>query len=202
MPFLDYPESFRDLIRQLRRLPGIGPRSAERIALWMLQSPRARPEELAAVITRAVQHLKTCRLCGFFTEQEACALCVDLDRAGKELCVVEMATDILPLERAGAFRGRYHALGGKLSPLDGIGPEQLRIAALLQRIDSEHPSEIILALGADVEGEATAHYLAEMITPKGIKLTRLAQGLPAGGGIEHADPITLQRALINRRNYT
>jgi len=198
---LDYPESFRQLIQQLRRLPGIGPRSAERIALWMLQSPRARPEELAAIITRAVRDVTTCRLCGFFSEQDVCSLCADAERQGKELCIVETATDILPLERTRAFRGRYHALGGKLSPLDGIGPEQLRIAELLQRIDSEQPSEIILALGADVEGEATAHYLAEMILPKGIELTRLAQGLPAGGGIEHADPMTLQRALVNRRNY-
>ena len=199
---LDYPESFRELIRQLRRLSGIGPRSAERIALWMLQSPRARPEELATAITRAVRELKRCRLCGFFSEQETCSLCADSERLGKELCVVEMATDILPLERSGAFRGRYHALGGKLSPLDGIGPEQLRIAELLNRIESEQPSEIILALGADVEGEATAHYLAELVAPRGIKLTRIAQGLPAGGGIEHADPITLQRALLHRRSYT
>ncbi len=199
---LDYPTSFRQLIQQLRRLPGIGPRSAERIALWMFQSPRAHPEELATLILHATRQLKTCCLCGFFTEQELCPLCADPDRAGKELCLVEMATDILPLERTGAFRGRYHAIGGKLSPLDGIGPEQLRIQELLDRIDSEHPSEIILALSVDVEGEATAHYLAELITLKGIKLTRIAQGLPAGGGIEHADPITLQRALINRRNYT
>lgn len=199
---LDYPESFRELIRQLRRLPGIGPRSAERIALWMLQSARARPEELAAVINRAIRDLRTCRLCGFFTEQDICSLCADSERQGKELCVVEMATDILPLERIGIFRGRYHSLGGKLSPLDGIGPQQLRIGQLLQRLDSEEPSEIILALSADVEGEATAHYISELIAPRAIKLTRLAQGLPAGGGIEQADPITLQRALMNRLNYT
>jgi recombination protein RecR len=198
---LDYPKSFRELIRHLRRLPGIGPRSAERIALWMLQSPSAYPEELARVITEAAQHLKTCRLCGFFSEQEFCSLCADSERLGKELCVVEINTDILPLERIGAFRGRYHALGGRLSPLDGIGPEQLRITELLERIALEDPSEIILALGSDVEGEATAHYLAELIAPKGIKLTRIAQGLPAGGGIEQADPITLQRALLNRRKY-
>lgn len=198
---LDYPESFRQLIQQLRRLPGIGPRSAERIALWMFQSSRARPEELAASITRALNHLKTCHLCGFFSEQETCLLCEDHQRLGKELCIVEMATDILPLERTGAFQGRYHALGGKLSPLDGIGPEQLRISGLLERIDSEQPSEIILALPADVEGEATAHYLGEILATKQIQLTRLAQGLPVGGGIEHADPITLQRALINRKKY-
>lgn len=199
---LDYPESFRQLVQQLRRLPGIGPRSAERIALWLLQSPRARPEELATAINRAVRNLTTCQLCGFFTEQAICSLCSDSERQGKELCVVEMATDILPLERTGVFRGRYHALGGKLSPLDGVGPEQLRMAELLQRLDAEQPSEIILALSADVEGEATAHYLSELIIPKEIKLTRLAQGLPVGGGIEHADPITLQRALVNRRGYS
>jgi recombination protein RecR len=198
---LDYPESFRDLVRQLRRLPGIGQRSAERIALWMLQSSRSHPESLAAAITHAAEQLKRCHLCGFFTEQELCALCANPERLGKELCIVEMATDILPLERTGGFRGRYHALGGKLSPLDGIGPAELRIEELLHRLLSEHPSEIILALGADVEGEATAHYLAEIVAPHGIKLTRLAQGLPAGGGIEHADPITLQRALSNRRVY-
>lgn len=198
---LDYPESFRELIYLLKRLPGIGPRSAERIALWMLQSPHARPEELAGKITQAVQVVQTCQRCGFFSDQTICSLCEDTERAGKELCVVEIMTDILPLERAGVFQGRYHALGGKLSPLDGVGPEALRIGGLLERIEEEKPSEIILALGADVEGEATAYYLAELLSATGIKITRIAQGLPVGGGIEHADPVTLQRALLNRRNY-
>ena len=198
---LDYPEPFRELIRQLRRLPGVGPRSAERVALWMLRSPYAHPEALAVAIGEACKQLKMCNGCGFFTKEEYCLLCSDESRLGKELCVVEMMTDILPLERAGAFHGRYHALGGKLSPLDGIAPEQLRIGELMERIEKEQPSEIILALGADVEGEATAHYLAEMIAPMGIKMTRIAQGLPAGGGVEHADQITLQRALANRRAY-
>jgi len=198
---LDYPDSFRELVRQFRRLPGIGPRSAERIALWMLRSPDAKPDQLLAAITGARQYLKICRLCGFFSEQEECALCRDEARAGRELCIVETATDILPLERTGVFRGRYHALGGKLSPLDGIGPEQLRIAELIERVGSEHPSEVILALGADVEGEATSHYLAELLGPSGVAITRIAQGLPAGGGVEQADQITLHRALANRGAY-
>ncbi len=199
--FLDYPESFRELVRQFRRLPGIGPRSAERIALWLTRSPDAKADQLILAISKAGEILRTCRLCGFFSESEECLLCGDPARDGKELCVVETAADVLPLERTGAFRGRYHALGGKLSPLDGVGPEDLRIAELMERLDGERPSEVILALGADVEGEATAHYLAEMITPSGIPVTRIAQGLPAGGGVDQADPITLLRALSNRSAY-
>jgi recombination protein RecR len=201
MSSLDYPESFRELVRQFRRLPGIGPRSAERISLWLLRSRDAKPEQLLAAITKARQVLQTCRLCGFFAEQEECSLCRDDGRSGRELCVVESATDILPLERTGVFRGRYHALGGKLSPLDGIGPEQIRISELLERVSEERPSEVILALGADVEGEATAHYLSELLAPSGVHVTRIAQGLPAGGGVEHADQITLHRALANRGAY-
>jgi recombination protein RecR len=198
---LDYPDSFRELVRQFRRLPGIGPRSAERISLWMLRSPDAKPDQLLSAISTARGNLKICQLCGFFAEHEKCLLCRDEDRSGRELCVVESATDILPLERTGVFKGRYHALGGKLSPLDGVGPEMLRIAELIERVGSEYPSEIILALGADVEGEATAHYLAELLTPTGIPITRIAQGLPAGGGVEQADQITLHRALANRGAY-
>ncbi len=201
MSFLDYPDSFRDLVRQFRRLPGIGPRSAERIALWLLRSANSKPDQLLSAIIKARENLKICHLCGFFTETETCVLCRDEERSGRELCIVEAATDILPLERTGVFRGRYHALGGKLSPLDGIGPEQLRIAELLERIGTEPPSEVILALGADVEGEATAHYLAELLAPTGVHVTRIAQGLPAGGGVEQADQITLHRALSNRGAY-
>ena len=201
MPSLDYPESFRELVKQLRRLPGIGPRSAERIALWMIRSPDAKTDQLAGAIGKARETLRTCRLCGFFSEHQECELCLDATRKGGELCVVETATDILPLERTGVFRGRYHALGGKLSPLDGVGPEHLRIGELLERLGQERPKEVILALGADVEGEATAHYLAEMIAPTGVPVTRIAQGLPAGGGVEQADQVTLHRALAHRRAY-
>jgi len=201
MSFLDYPDSFRELVRQFRRLPGIGPRSAERIALWMLRSPDAKPDQLLSAISNARESLKICRLCGFFADQDECPLCRDESRSGRELCIVETAMDILPLERTGVFRGRYHALGGKLSPLDGVGPDQLRITELIERVGTDRPSEIILALGADVEGEATSHYLAELLAPTGVHVTRIAQGLPAGGGVEQADQITLHRALANRGAY-
>jgi recombination protein RecR len=192
---VDYPEPFRELARELRRLPGIGPRSAERIALWLASSRDARPLDLAAALRSASENLRACTICGFFCVGETCEICQDDSRAGAEICVVENATDILPIERTGFFRGRYHVLGGRLAPLDHVGPEQLRIGQLHQRLESERPSEIILALSADVEGEATTHFLAESLVSSGVKVTRIAHGLPAGGGLEHADPLTLQRAL-------
>ncbi len=194
----DYPEPFHDLVRELRRLPGVGPRSAERIALWLASAKDARPLDLAQALRHAAENLRSCQTCGFFCTEEFCEICRDETRAGGEICVVEQATDILPLERTAFFHGRYHVLGGRLAPLDHVGPEQLRIGELLARIKIEQPREIILALSADVEGEATTNYLAEILTPAGIPLTRIAHGLPAGGGLEHADPLTLQRALSGR----
>ncbi len=194
----DYPEPFRELARELRRLPGIGPRSAERIALWLASAKDARPLDLAAALRHAAENMRSCKICGFFAITDTCEICQDTSRDGGEICVVEQATDILPLERTGFFRGRYHVLGGRLAPLDHIGPEQLRIGELASRLKTESPKEIILALSADVEGEATTSYLAEILAPFGIPLTRIAHGLPAGGGLEHADPLTLQRALSGR----
>lgn len=185
-------------MRQLKKLPGIGPRSAERMALWMTQSQFARPEELAQTILEAKQKMQICGICGFFSETHLCLLCTDAERAGREICVLEQATDVIPIERTGAIRGRYHVLGGKLSPLDNVGPENLRIAGLLKRIETEHPTEIILALGSDVEGEATASYLASLLKPLDIAVTRIAQGIPAGVGLEHSDELTLSRALSGR----
>lgn len=179
-------------------MPGIGPRSAERIALWMVQARHARPLEIAETIRAVTQRIGPCSQCGFFTETDPCEMCADPLRAGGALCVIEQATDILPLERTGAFRGKYHALGGKISPLEHVAPEDLRIEALLARIRSERPDEVILALGADVEGEATANYLAELLKEFEIAVTRIAQGLPAGGGLEGADELTLSRALSGR----
>ena len=198
MRSVDYPEPFRELARELRRLPGIGPRTAERIALWLASSKDARPLDLAGSLHKAAENLRSCRTCGFFSTNDLCEICRAEDRTGREICVVEQATDILPLERTGSFEGRYHVLGGRLAPLDHIGPEQLRIGELLERAKTEAPSEIILALSADVEGEATTNYLAEILSPLGIAVTRIAHGLPAGGGLEHADPLTLQRALAGR----
>lgn len=195
---VDYPQPFGDLTRELRRLPGIGPRTAERIALWLASSKDARPLDLARVLQGAAENLRACSICGFFATQERCQICQDENRAGREICIVEQATDILPLERTGFLKGRYHVLGGRLAPLDHIGPEQLRIDALLTRLKKEAVTEVILALSADVEGEATTNYLAETLAPLGVPISRIAHGLPAGGGLEHADPLTLQRALAGR----
>lgn len=196
---LDYPEPFNRLVRELRRLPGLGPRSAERCALWLLGHKDARPAQLAAAMTEAEESVRPCVKCGFFAVEELCGICSQPSRQGREICIVEHATDILPIERSGVFNGLYHALGGRLSPLDHIGPERLRIAQLIERIREETPIEAILALSADVEGEATTTYLTEILAPTGVRITRIAHGLPAGGGLEHADQLTLQRALSGRR---
>jgi recombination protein RecR len=194
----EYPEAIRDLITQLRQMPGIGPRSAERIALWMIQSRNDQPEQIATAISKARGQIRPCKLCGFFATEELCEICRDDSRPSDLLCVVEQPTDILPLEKTSAFRGRYHALGGRIAPLDHVGPEDLRIQELLDRIERENFSEIIFALAADVEGEATTNYLVEILKGKPIKLTRIAHGLPAGGGLESADELTLYQALTGR----
>lgn len=204
MKAVDYPAPIKELIAQLRRMPGIGPRSAERIALWMNQSRDAHPADIAAAIRLAADEVRPCAQCGFFTVATLCEICADTSRSADQLCVVEQPTDILPLERTGVFRGRYHSLGGRISPLDHVGPDDLRIGALLDRVRNEPPGEVILALGADVEGEATANYIGELLRqlPAAVKVTRIAQGLPAGGGLETADELTLSRALAGRRQIT
>lgn len=198
MKSVDYPLGIKTLIAELKRMPGIGPRSAERIALWMIQTRDARPAEIARTIAEVTQSIHPCAQCGFFTTETLCGICADGQRDQTALCVVEQPTDILPLERTGTFRGRYHALGGRISPLDHIGPDDLQIAALLERVKTEQPVEVILALGSDVEGEATANYLAGLLREMTVTISRLAQGLPAGGGLEHADELTLRRALSGR----
>jgi len=195
---VEYPPAIKHLVAELKRMPGIGPRSAERIALWMIQNRDARPAEIARTISETTQAIKPCPKCGFFTSESLCEFCADPQRDTSQLCVVEQPTDILPLERTGAFRGRYHSLGGKISPLDHVGPDDLRIDALIERARTEAPSEIILALGADVEGEATGNYIAGLLRELSVKVSRLAQGLPAGGGLDHADELTLSRALAGR----
>jgi recombination protein RecR len=199
MKAVDYPEPFRILSKELRRLPGIGPRSAERIALWLSSSGDARPHDLASALILAADQIRPCGQCGFFATSELCQICEVPERRGREICVVEHATDVLPIERTSAFPGLYHVLGGRLSPLDHIGPEDLAISKLLARVETENPTELILALSADVEGEATTNYLADCLNPLGRPVTRIAHGLPAGGGLDHADPLTLQRALAGRR---
>jgi recombination protein RecR len=200
VPRIDYPQPVVALIAQLKRLPGIGPRSAERIALWLLADRAEATTELAAALQSARDEVTWCDTCGFFASRSAgCPVCNGPRRDPGLLCVVEQATDVLPLERSGAYRGQYHVLGGRLAPLDGIGPEQLRVASLANRVKSGHFHEVILALSADVEGEATANFVSDLLRPTGVTITRLAQGLPAGGGLEHADPLTLTKALDGRR---
>ncbi|BCX50133.1 recombination protein RecR [Haloferula helveola] len=197
MARIEYPEAVGRVVEALKTLPGIGPRSAERIAIWLLQSPKSDPAELATALTEAKVAITSCPTCGFFATEARCAIC---DHPSREttLCVVEQPTDVLPMERSGVFKGRYHCLGGRLSPLDNVTPEDLRIGGLVSRIEDEGIEEVILALGADVEGEATASYLCDLLRSR-CRVTRLAQGLPAGGGLEHADALTLARAFEGRR---
>ncbi len=198
---LDYPAPIRELILQMKSLPGIGARSAERMALWLLGRGSARVGELEAALAGLRERVAMCPECGFFMEKDGtCPLCQHgARREPRKLCVVEQAADVLRLERSGAYSGLYHVLGGKLSPLDNIGPSDLRIGELLHRVREQHPEEVILALGADVEGEATAGYVADVLRETGVHVTRLAQGMPAGGGLEHADEMTLHHALSGRR---
>jgi recombination protein RecR len=194
----EYPAAIRDLIAQLRQMPGVGPRSAERIALWIVRARDDKPEQIARSISSTRTSIHACQLCGFFATTELCDICADPTRASDVLCLVEQPTDILPLEKTRAFKGRYHSLGGKISPLDHIAPEDLRIKELLERVDREKISEIIFALAGDVEGESTTNYIVDLLKGKPIALTRIARGIPAGGGLESADELTLSAALSGR----
>jgi recombination protein RecR len=200
MARIEYPEAVRELVAELKRLPGVGPRSAERMAVWLLQSKRADPLAMASALQRMEAEIVLCECCGFFATTDQCASCDDSSRDSSLLCVVEQATDVLPIERSGSFRGFYHCLGGKLSPLDQVSPDDLRIASLIRR--AKPGMEVILALGSDVEGEATANYLAGELKHLDCRVTRIAQGLPAGGGLEHADELTLLRAMQGRRDIS
>jgi len=196
------PASITALIAALSKLPGVGPRSAERIALHLVQTDSAVVKLLAETILHAREHIRFCETCGALTEQSPCATCTDSRRDASLVCVVERAVDILSVEKSGAFRGKFHVLGGKISPLDGVGPEDLRIADLEKRLLIEPIKEIIIALGTDVEGDATSNYLAKRLTRNGLKISRIAYGLPAGSGLEYADELTLNRALEGRREMT
>src|ERR1043165_359016 len=197
MPTL--PEPIPSLIAALNKLPGIGPRSAERIALHLVQTETGTVKQLAEAIINARERIQFCSNCGALTEKSPCDICSDARRDASLVCVVEQPVDILSIEKSGTFRGKYHVLGGKISPLDGIEPDDLRIAELEKRLTTEPIKEIVIALGTDVEGDATGFYLAKRLTRAGLKLTRIAHGLPAGTGLEFADELTLSRALEGRR---
>lgn len=199
MASVEYPDEVRSLVTELKRLPGVGPRSAERIAVHLLQNQKATPLELAKALTDCEHGVTACGTCGFFVGQSECPVCDEKGRETNMLCVVEQPTDVLPIERSGVFRGLYHCLGGRLSPLDDVRPEDLRIGGLIRRIRETEGIEVIIATSSDVEGEATANYLAEALSKLECSVTRLAQGLPAGGGLEFADELTLSRAFEGRR---
>jgi recombination protein RecR len=193
------PEPIQALLDALNHLPGIGPRSAERLALHLVQADPDFVRKLARTLVEAREKVTFCPICGALTEQTPCGICSDPRRDASSLCVVERAVDILTLEKAAAFRGKYHVLGGRISPLNGVGPDDLRIDDLERRIASESIRELILALGTDVEGDATSYYLARRLAREGVTVTMLAHGLPAGSGLENADELTLSRALEGRR---
>jgi len=195
---LALPSAVAELVAALNRLPGIGPRSAERLALHLVQAPPHAVQELAKALLAARERVFPCDTCGALAESQPCALCADPSRDSALLCVVERPVDILLVEKAGAYRGRFHVLGGRLSPIDGVGPEDLRIAELENRLAREPIREVILALPTDVEGDATSHYLGKRLGGTGPKITRLARGLPAGSALEYADELTLARALEDR----
>jgi recombination protein RecR len=196
---MEYPKPVQNLIAQIAKLPGIGKRSAERIALHLMKAAPDASQQLAQAILETKSKIRNCSRCGSYTEHDPCEICESLRRDQKLVCVVEGPNDILSLERTGAFAGVYHALMGRISPLNGVGPEQLRTAALMERVKHEQPAEIILALGTDVESDATASYLAELLKPTGVSVSRIGMGLSAGSALEGTDEITLSRALENRR---
>ncbi|MBT3614664.1 MAG: recombination protein RecR [Verrucomicrobia bacterium] len=193
------PEPLAVLVAELNRLPGIGPRSAERLALHLIQADTAVVRRLASVLVTSRDKIIECSQCGGLAEKSPCSICANPARDERTVCVVERAVDILNVEKSGAFRGHYHVLGGKISPMNGIGPEELRVAQLELRLANGTMDEVIIALGTDVEGDATGFYLAKRLAKPGVKVTRIAHGLPAGSGLEFADELTLSQALKGRR---
>jgi recombination protein RecR len=194
-----YAGALQDLIDELGRLPGVGPKSAQRIAFHLLQLPKDDALRLARAIAAAKDRIVWCKRCFNVAEGDECGICADSRRDTTIVCVVEDPRDIVALERTREFRGRYHVLQGHLSPIEGVGPEQLRIAELVARLEPEAVAEVILCTNPTIEGEATAGYLAKVLGPRGVRVTRLASGLPVGGDLEYADELTLGRALEGRR---
>ena len=194
-----YEGAIQDLIDELGRLPGIGPKSAQRIAFHIIQSERVDTTRLVEVLRTVKERVKFCTECGNLSEEDLCRICRDPRRENTTICVVEESKDVIAIEKTREFRGKYHVLGGAISPIDGIGPENLRIRELLTRLASTEVQEIIIATDPNLEGEATATYLTRLIKPMGITISRLASGLPVGGDLEYADEVTLGRAYEGRR---
>ena len=189
----------QDLIDELGRLPGVGPKSAQRIAFHLLQAEETDVRRLAEALIRVKERVRFCATCGNVSESEQCRICLDPRREPSSICVVEEPKDVVAIERTREFRGRYHVLGGAISPIEGVGPDDLRIRELMQRLADGTVTELIIATDPNLEGEATATYLARLVKPMGLTVTRLASGLPVGGDLEYADEVTLGRAFEGRR---
>jgi recombination protein RecR len=194
-----YEGPIQELVDELARLPGIGPKSAQRLAFWLVKAPPEDAKRLAAALVNAKEKIFFCRECGNVAEGDLCRICKDPGRDTTVICVVEEPKDAATIEKAGVVKGRYHILGGAISPLDGVGPEDLSVQELLDRVERDHVTEVILATNPNLEGNATAMYVAAMLKPLGIRVTRLASGLPVGGDLEYADEVTLSQALEGRR---
>jgi recombination protein RecR len=197
-----YPEPFARLIEALQRLPGIGPKTAQRLTFFLLKRPVEEVRELSEAVLALKEKITYCNQCFNVTDEDPCRICADPARDGRVLCVVEEPNDLLAMERTGEFRGRYHVLLGALSPLDGIGPEDIKVRELLARLETGETTEVILATNPNVEGEATAIFLAKLLRPLGVRVTRIARGLPVGGDLEYADQVTLSKALEGRREFS
>ena len=193
-----YIDAVEEVIDALGRLPGIGPKSAQRITFHLMRLPVEDIERLTSAISLMKEKIRFCDSCFNISENELCPICSDSQRDNGMMCVVEEPKDIVALEKTAEFKGRYHVLGGAISPIDGIGPEQLKVAELLRRIEPEKIEEVIIAMNPNIEGEATAIYIARLLEPLGVKVTKIASGLPVGGDLEYADELTLGRALLGR----
>ncbi len=193
------PEPVNRLIDELSKLPGIGPRTASRLAFYVLKAPREQVDALSQALLEVKDRIQLCSICFNITERDPCALCTDPQRDRGRICVVEDPLDVIALERTGSYKGLYHVLHGTISPMEGIGPDKLRIKELVARAQLEEVEEVILATNPNLEGEATAMYIARLLGPVGVRVTRLARGLPVGSDLEYADEITLTRALEGRR---
>jgi recombination protein RecR len=197
----DYPEPVSRLIQELKRLPGIGQKSAQRVAFYILRSGLGEAEALAEAIVDVKQKITTCRTCNNVTDVDPCAFCASPERDSGIVCVVEEPPNVVAIEKTHEYKGRYHVLMGALSPLQGMGPEQLKISGLMERLRTGEVKEVILATNPNVEGEATAIYLSKLIKPLGVKVTRIAMGVPVGSELDYADEITMGKALEGRREY-
>ncbi len=197
-----YEGIVQDLIDEFGKLPGIGPKSAQRMAFFVVQNENYDPTKMSELLSTIRDKVRFCQICGMISDQDTCGICSDARRNSAMICVVEEAKDVLAIERTREYRGYYHVLGGAISPIDGIGPDDLRISSLMTRLADSSVTEVIIATDPNLEGEATATYLSRLLVQPGLKVTRLASGLPVGGDLEYADEVTLGRAFEGRRTFS